>query len=525
MDYFRILNLKKEPFSNSPEPEFFFQSSQHLGCLQKLELAIRLQRGLNVVIGDVGTGKTTLCRQLILRFSGTEEDRSQLETHLIMDPAFSSAIEFLMTVALALGMPAANTSEWQYKENIKNYLFRRGVNEGKIVVLIIDEGQKLPDFCLEVLREFLNYETNTNKLLQIVIFAQKEFEEILEKHAGFTDRINLFYLLKPLNFRETKKLIRYRLAQAAEDASPSSYFSYPGLWAVYLSTRGYPRKIITICHQVMLALIIQNRTKAGYFLVRSSARRLLPLRLRRRVPRWAFSTALIVLFAVLLASRVTPEWTRTIVPDLGGRKNTAPLPVTADIAGTEAVGSASKQAIAPVPEQFTASLPTSVVQNKQENMPHILGRLTIIRRDTVLGILKKMYGEPRREGIPILIQANPQIRNADYVRAGDVLTVPALPPKPAAALLGKGMFLAQIDRTDHLDEAYRSLTLHPDHLPPIRLVPYWNKREGLVLAMVLRERFPDEKSCRQAIAALPYSVARRPQVIGQWDAGTVCFCY
>ena len=98
MDYFRILNLKKEPFSNSPEPEFFFQSSKHLGCLQKLELAVRLRRGLNVVIGDVGTGKTTLCRQLILKFAGSEHDSGNTETHLLMDPAFTNPVEFLSAV-------------------------------------------------------------------------------------------------------------------------------------------------------------------------------------------------------------------------------------------------------------------------------------------------------------------------------------------------------------------------------------------------------------------------------------------
>ena len=92
MDYFSILNLNKEPFSNSPDPEYFFQSQQHLGCLQKLELSFRLRRGLNVVIGDVGTGKTTLCRQLIRQFA-TDTDK-EYETHLILDPYFSSPLSF-----------------------------------------------------------------------------------------------------------------------------------------------------------------------------------------------------------------------------------------------------------------------------------------------------------------------------------------------------------------------------------------------------------------------------------------------
>ena len=169
MDYFRILNLNKEPFSNSPDPDFFFHSRQHLDCLQKLELSLLLRRGLNVIIGDVGTGKTTLCRQLIRRFSQKEE----VETHLILDPHVLNATELLASVAeMFTGeKPPVGSDDWQVKEQIKQCLFRKGVGENKTVVLIIDEGQKIPAFCLEILREFLNYDNNEYKLLQIVIFA------------------------------------------------------------------------------------------------------------------------------------------------------------------------------------------------------------------------------------------------------------------------------------------------------------------------------------------------------------------
>ena len=206
MDYFKILNLQREPFGNSPAPEFFFLSTGHVDCLQRLELAIRLRRGLNVVMGDVGTGKTTLCRQLIRKFTESEDDCNEFQTHLILDPNFSTPREFLSAVAMTFRLPGAETeeSEWQQKENIKKYLFQKGVDEKKTVILIIDEGQKIPYFCREILREFLNYETNENKLLQIIIFAQNEFRQILKSHANFADRVNQFYFLKPLNFRETK---------------------------------------------------------------------------------------------------------------------------------------------------------------------------------------------------------------------------------------------------------------------------------------------------------------------------------
>ena len=280
MDYFKILNLNKEPFSNSPDPEFFFHSRQHLDCLQKLELSLLLRRGLNVIIGDVGTGKTTLCRQIIRRFSQKEE----VETHLILDPHVLNAAEFLAAVTeMFTGKkPPVGSDEWQVKEQIKQYLFRKGVDENKTVVLIIDEGQKIPAFCLEVLREFLNFETNEYKLLQIVIFAQKEFEGTVRKYPNFADRINLYHTLKSLNFRDTRSMIKFRLEKSSKSAKKLNLFSLPALWAIYRISSGYPRKIINLCHQSILTMIIQNRSKSGYFLVSACARRVFPEESNRR---------------------------------------------------------------------------------------------------------------------------------------------------------------------------------------------------------------------------------------------------
>ena len=196
MEYFKILDLKKEPFSNSPDPELFYRSRNHVEGLQMIEMAIRLRRGLNVVLGEVGTGKTTMCRKLIQQISSTSA-ANEIEIHLILDPSFSSPREFLsiITGELGLSLPDNTMSEWQMKENIKKSLFDKGVEEGKTVALLIDEGQKLPGFCLEILREFLNYETNDSKLLQIVIFAQKEFREKINEQKNFANRINLCYSL------------------------------------------------------------------------------------------------------------------------------------------------------------------------------------------------------------------------------------------------------------------------------------------------------------------------------------------
>ena len=102
-----------------PDPDYFFQSRQHLGCLQKLELSLRLCRGLNVIIGDVGTGKTTLCRELIRKFATDDE----IETHLILDPTFDNSSEFLSTVAEMFegDKVQSGPNDWQIKEIIKKH--------------------------------------------------------------------------------------------------------------------------------------------------------------------------------------------------------------------------------------------------------------------------------------------------------------------------------------------------------------------------------------------------------------------
>ncbi|MBW2468266.1 MAG: AAA family ATPase [Deltaproteobacteria bacterium] len=315
MDYFNILNLKQEPFSNSPDPEFFFHSREHQECLQKLELSLLLRRGLNVIIGDVGTGKTTLCRQLIRRFAR----RDEIITHLILDPTFADARELLTTVGrMLMGNEVKLASnEWQIKEQIKQYLFKSGVKEDKTTVLIIDEGQKVPPFCLEILREFLNYETNEFKLLQIIIFAQEEFENTIKKYANFADRINLYHYLKPLNFRDTRLMIKFRLEKSKDTHKKIDFFSYPAMLKIYRATGGYPRKIINLCHHCILAMIVQNRKRVSASLVRSCIKRAFPGETRRWKSAAATAAvavvAAMVIFALLMPERLRALWPRGLM--------------------------------------------------------------------------------------------------------------------------------------------------------------------------------------------------------------------
>ena len=565
MDYFSILNLKQEPFSNSPDPEFFFHSREHLECLQKLELSLLLRRGLNVIIGDVGTGKTTLCRQLIRRFTKREE----ITTHLVLDPHFLDAHELLTTVGKMIMGPKIKlgSNEWQIKEQIKQYLFKRGVEENKTTVLILDEGQKIPGFCLEILREFLNYETNEFKLLQIIIFAQKEFENTIKKYANFADRISLYHHLRPLSFRDTRLMIKYRLEKSKDTNKKIDIFSYPALLTIYRKTGGYPRKIINLCHHCVLAMIVQNRSSVGYRLVRSCIKRIFP----KEPVRWkgAVATAGIAVFAatILLAFQI-PDQLKTLLPEKitaklsalqqiedPGANQPGAEPVAIDQLDTqvttdgvtevdipvaletesipsdlpetvsEEVAAEAKTQVASIEETPVASIDSDpVLQNgpqTQEAYARMLGDIKLKHNENLSRVIQKVYGRYTSKYFRSLILANPDIDDPDRVEIGQTIHLPAVPTTVPPQK--EKVWWILIAQDDTLEAAYDYLRAYPQQAPPASLIPYWTRQSGTRFAVVLKAYFYDEQAALQHLRDLPPDLSSQATVSALWDENTVYF--
>ena len=500
MEYYQILNFKKEPFSNSPEPEFLFQSPQHTTCLQMLELAVRLRRGLNVVIGDVGTGKTTLCRKLIQDFSRVEADSSEIETHLLLDPALASTQEFLQTVALLLGIKDFDSKqdEWHLKERIKNYLFSKGVDEGKIIVLIIDEGQKIPEACIEVLREFLNYETNSQKLLQIIIFAQKEFQATLKKHHNLTDRVNCLYYLKALSFRQMRAMINYRISIARESEVTEPLISFWGLALIYVATGGYPRKIVSLCHQVILMLIIRGKKKAGLMLVKNSISEMSrPLFIKAR---WATVSIVII---IVFAFSAGAFFTKRLVAD-------TPVKKIESIA-TKAPVNASNENL-------------SVSNKIDDKMPESLGTIKINKGSTLWQISQNIYGSTESEIINAVIKANQQIKDANKIPAGAFMKMPSIPSDNVS--VKKGDLIIQIEAGKDIGNIYNAFNtnVNRQNIPRVVFFPMWNKKEeGIKFAVVINKCFNNMRDVEKAIEKLPPAIGAKSKILSQLDENTVFF--
>jgi len=255
MSYYTVLNLKKEPFSTSPDPSFFYHSQEHATALRRLEIAIRLRRGLCLVLGDVGTGKTTLSRALFQAFAGEEKE---FIFHMILDPDFKSEYQFLSHLTKLFGVSPFFRSTMDHREAIERYLFQKGVEEKKTVVLLIDEGQKLTQPLLEILRTLLNYETNEFKLLQLIIMSQMELLPRLKKIRNFMDRVSLKYLINPLDENDTREMIEFRLRQAGLNGG-RALFTHEAIKRIYQFTQGYPRKISLLCHNALERLVMESR--------------------------------------------------------------------------------------------------------------------------------------------------------------------------------------------------------------------------------------------------------------------------
>ena len=516
MEYYHILNFKKEPFSNSPEPEFLFQSPQHTTCLQMLELAVRLRRGLNVVIGDVGTGKTTLCRKLIQNFSFNEADSPEIATHLLLDPALASTNEFLQTVALLLGFNDFDSqqSEWHLKERIKNYLFSKGVDEGKIIVLIIDEGQKIPEACLEILREFLNYETNNQKLLQIVIFAQKEFRATLKKHNNLSDRVNFFYYLKPLNFRQMRAMINYRISIAREsDIAAQALFSFWALVLIYAVTRGYPRKVVSLCHQVILMIIIRGREKAGFFLVSNCKADMFTSSCKKI--KWAAVSLIMIAVCISIVAIILQRYTAI------ASKQIVATPVIAEVKQRLVAQEATKPTVETVPESQSSVFKED--KNQDSKMPELIGTLEIKKRRTFWSTVHNIYGEANSEITETVIKANPHIKNRNRIPVGAILNLPAIPAKVRP--VNDGLFFIQLDAGKNLEEMYKIYCENPYNqtIPPTSFFPVWNKKAGVTFTVLVDKYFSNAKVAQDMINSLPASIAAKAKIISQWDESSIYF--
>ena len=251
--YQNFFSFKERPFKLVPNPEYFFMSQSHEEALAHLKYAISQGDGFVAITGEVGTGKTTLCRVFL------ENLDENTESAYIFNPKLSPK-QLLMEINEEFGLAFDADTTKELIDTLNSYLMGKRA-EGKNVVLLVDEAQNLAVNVLELIRLLSNLETTKFKLLQIVLVGQPELGDILDSHElrQLGQRITLKCNLKPLTFKEVKEYIVHRIHIASK--KPVVQFTRAAYGAIYKYSSGIPRLINIVCDRALLTAYVLNQKK------------------------------------------------------------------------------------------------------------------------------------------------------------------------------------------------------------------------------------------------------------------------
>jgi general secretion pathway protein A len=294
--YTAFYGLQEKPFSLSPDPRYLFLSSSHREALAHLLYGIDQGEGFIAVTGEVGTGKTTICRTLLERL-GPDTDVA-----FIFNPTLTGE-ELLRAISVELGLLTTGLTRAQLSDQLNDYLLGQK-QAGRRVLLIIDEAQNLDPVTLEEIRLLSNLETSTSKLIHILLFGQPELDEMIDSRElrQLRQRISVRWSLDTLSAAETADYVRHRLRVAA--GGDCELFSDRALREVHRRARGVPRLVNLLCDRSLLAGYAANEKEIDTDLVGQAAREILGARRKKRgVQRrfWRRGVAAGIVLAALAA--------------------------------------------------------------------------------------------------------------------------------------------------------------------------------------------------------------------------------
>jgi general secretion pathway protein A len=252
LDYF---NLTEEPFSTVPSPRFFLQTRLHGAAYQKTKYTVDARKGLATVIGDTGTGKSTLARLLHEKF--LEEEYISI---LLTNPNLPTPNFLLRTIMQEYGIQTRPS----FKDNLdifKEFVFTNAVEFDKTIVLMIDEAQVLKPALFELLRQLMNFETNEKKLINIVLFGQDELRNKLSspRNKNFKSRITMASTLDKVDVTELENMLSFRWS-VASGGNTNHPFTKDAVHALFVHSEGIPREAFILADNALLAAFLEEKS-------------------------------------------------------------------------------------------------------------------------------------------------------------------------------------------------------------------------------------------------------------------------
>lgn len=264
--YLEYYNLKEYPFNITPDPRFLYFAKHHKEAYDHLIYGIKQRKGFIELTGEVGSGKTTLCRAVLAALD------DEVETALILNPCLTET-QLLRAMLNDFGLDVTGRDRLSYIEKLNEFLLQQN-RIGSNVALVIDEAQDLSPQVMEQVRLLSNLETDQHKLIQIVMCGQPELKKRLARPdlRQLRQRITVRYHIPPLTQEDTMMYIRHRLWIAGSDGS--IVFDAGGIREVYKYAKGSPRLINAVCDNALLAGYVGRTRKIDSRCVKRAIRQL-----------------------------------------------------------------------------------------------------------------------------------------------------------------------------------------------------------------------------------------------------------
>jgi len=288
--YTAFYGLREKPFMLSPNPRYLYLSESHREALAHLLYGIEQGEGFIAITGEVGTGKTTLCRTLLERLGPATD------VAFLFNPS-RSGMELLQTISQEFGLPVDGLTRRELHDQLNRFLLERKSDDRR-VLLIVDEAQNLSHGTLEQIRLLSNLETSSEKLIQILLLGQPELDAKLDSHRlrQLRQRISVRWMLKPLSAKDTRRYVMHRLQVAA--GMSRDIFSQSALRLVHRYTHGTPRLINVLCDRALLLGYAESEATISARTVREAAREIPDARrslMAMQSWRWVAAAAVLAL--------------------------------------------------------------------------------------------------------------------------------------------------------------------------------------------------------------------------------------